>query len=306
MKKAGKRKVFHDLSVLHWNLHGKSLTHLDNVIHNTVDPPDVLCLQEVGGLTGIKEVQALPFAIGRQSYTAYCLDTPESWRGVCVAVRHELTVSVARSCPHPFGVMLLLRMQAVDWYFASLHFPNETREGGNDTWSSGSQMLEEFILPARIQDRVVVATDVNQDLSVELDTFAPVDRLRACLRLTGLDVIVPARNTWHARGISTKMFVRTPGMDFHMHVHDDLRLALPSDHSALLLTLFSCIPFFRRRPWVSRRCGKWAVNETRVQEALSARNLTTLSHRDIEHVAKESSFRPPNLIGILMAQRSLN
>ena len=257
--------------MLHWNLHGKSLTHLDNVIHNCIDPPDVLCLQEVGGLNGIREVQALPFAIGKQSYTAYCLDTPESWRGVCVAVRKELIAAVTQTLPHPFGVMARLRLQGTDWYFGSLHFPHDNRQASLETWASGIQILEEFILSARIQDRIVIAADVNQDLSKELDTFAQVPRLRACIRLTGLDVLVPDRDTWHARGISTKidfLLVRAPGLDFRMLVRDDLRLALPSDHSALTLNLFSRIPFYRRLPWVTRRCGKWSVSEDAVAKAL--------------------------------------
>ncbi|CAE7245230.1 unnamed protein product [Symbiodinium sp. CCMP2592] len=68
----------------------------------------------------------------------------------------------------------------------------------------------------------------------------------------GLDLLVPDRDTWHARGLSTKidfMFFRAPGMDFQLTVRDDL----------------------------TRRCGKWMAPEV------------------IESIAKQASFRPPNL-----------
>ena len=84
---------------------------------------DLLCLQEVGGLKGIEHVQGIPFSLGKQSYTAYALDAKESWRGVCLAVRHELTTAVECTQAHPFGVLAKLAMHGVHWYFASLHFP---------------------------------------------------------------------------------------------------------------------------------------------------------------------------------------
>ena len=99
------------------------MTQLTNVFQDNVDYPDLLCLQEVGGLKGIEHVQGIPFSLGKQSYIAYALDTKESWRGVCLAVRHELTTAVEYTQAHPFGVLAKLAMHGVHWYFASLHFP---------------------------------------------------------------------------------------------------------------------------------------------------------------------------------------
>ena len=97
------------------------------------------------------QIQAIPFSLGKQSYTAYSLDTKESWRGVCVAVRHELTPAVEFTPPHPFGVLAKLAMHGVHWYFvASLHFPHDNRGAAEDTWNSGIQIVEEFVMSARM------------------------------------------------------------------------------------------------------------------------------------------------------------
>ena len=99
-----------------WNVRGKSLAQLTNVFQDNVDYPDLLCLQEVGGLKGVDQIQGISFSLGKQSYTAYSLDTKESWRGVCLAVRHELTPAVEFTQPHPFGVLAKLALHGVHWH----------------------------------------------------------------------------------------------------------------------------------------------------------------------------------------------
>ena len=273
------------------------MTQLTNVFQDNVDHPDLLCLQEVGGLKGIEHVQGIPFSLGKQSYIAYALDTKESWRGVCLAARHELTTAVEYTQAHPFGVLAKLAMHGVHWYFASLHFPHDNREAAEDPWNSGIQLVEEFVMSARMHDRIVLACDINQDFTQELDSFVPLARLRACLNLTGLDVVDPGCNTWFGRGLSTKIdffLVRLPALDYQVHVHHDLRESLPSDHSGVGLTLYSTCPFFRRRPWVNKRCGRWLVDENKLRtqiQTLGGRLDQGLLHA----FAKASSTRMPSL-----------
>ena len=67
----------------------------------------------------------------------------------------------------------------------------------------------------------LLACDVNQDLTQDLDTLAPMARLRACLNLTGLDIVDPGCNTWFGRGLATKIdffLVRLPALDDNVHV----------------------------------------------------------------------------------------
>ena len=144
---------------------------------------------------------------------------------------------------------------------------------------------------------ILLACDVNQDLTQDLDTLAPMARLRACLNLTGLDIVDPGCNTWFGRGLATKIdffLVRLPALDYNVHVRHDLRESLPSDHSGVGLTLFSRCPFFRRRPWVNKRCGKWLVDENKMRKQV--RTLGRQIDQDILHeLAKASSTRMPSL-----------
>ena len=176
-------------------------------------------------------------------------------------------------------------------------FTHDNREAAEDTWNSGIQIVEEFVMSARMHDRILLGCDVNQDLAQELDTFAPMARLRACLNLTGLDVVDPGCNTCFGRGLATKIdffLVRLPALDYSVHVHHDLREALPSDHAGVRLTLFSRWPFFRGRPWVNKRCGKWLVDESKMRKQVASLGRQ-INHDVLNDLAEAASTRMPSL-----------
>ena len=59
-------------------------------------------------------------------------------------------------------------------------------------------------------------------------------------------------------------------------------------------TLFLKCPFFRRRPWVNKRCGKWLVDENKMRKQVGS--LGRQIDQDILHeLAKASSTRMPSL-----------
>ena len=71
-----------------WNLHGKSLEALADLMTGTCTPPDVLMLQELGGIRdlelGAQRVQE--WSLGPKTYNVYVVNTTASFRCVAVAV----------------------------------------------------------------------------------------------------------------------------------------------------------------------------------------------------------------------------
>ena len=91
---------------------------------------------------------------------------------------------------------------------------------------------------------------------------------RQFLARTGLEVSPPQGDTWVARGSSSAIdfflfrIFRLPRTEVQFWKREDLRIALPSDHNAVGMTLSLqgvSGPKLRRRQR-STLCGKWGMS----------------------------------------------
>ena len=131
-----------------WNLHGKSLGSLHELMQGMCQAPDVLLLQELGGHLGLSPgtVVTDQWQLNKVEYIVYVLNTEASFRCVACAIRQELVRAAPVTIPHPFGLLVKIADRTHQRLFGTLHFPHEQREDSLDTWARGAHSLHESLL----------------------------------------------------------------------------------------------------------------------------------------------------------------
>ena len=230
-----------NLRCMTWNLHGKSLDDLRNVLHLTEAPPDILMLQELGGVKELPEghTSTRDFHLGEMQYTVFLANPTDSFRCSALCVSQQLLTEPSACTIHRFGILPRLSLQGRKWLVGSLHFPHAQREDAVGSWQAGIEQLAQELLQLRSCDVAILGCDVNQDLHADVDEFHGMPFLRGLMRLHGLEPSRDLGPTWHARGVSSPIdffLLRTPRLHIQCSRRQDLRLALPSDHDPLSMT----------------------------------------------------------------------
>ena len=235
-----------------WNLHGKHLPALKNLLDRVEDPFDLLCLQEVGGFSHLPEGDTvLEFInISGVSYKAYIYQAPQSHRCLAVMVREDLDIQI--SARHLFGTGFVLQGRAMgrSVWLGTAHLPHQQRPDSEDCWLTSLARLDEILADARIQDVVLLGLDANQIPLNSNPSFPALSRLQFLAHHRGLEFNMHVGVTWEARGgcstIDWFMF-RWPMAEICVHLRPDLRTALPSDHNPLV-AVFTGRMGLRERP----------------------------------------------------------
>ena len=259
-----------------WNLHGKGSQHVSTLLTGMEVPADILCFQELGDVRGLAEGSSRTVleTIAGKEYQLFIANPKLSHRCSAVGVALDLEFNARQVHVHDFGILVFGQMHGVPWLLCSLHFPHQQRPDALKAWEEGVSDLLQHLTGLRWDHNIVVGHDLNQNLHAEFDEFEGMMHYREMIFQAGLQTSPALGDTWHARGISSAIdffLHQVRGAELSFHKREDLRIALPSDHDAMVMT------FSLRRPGTSKRrvrpprtlCGKWTVATGALWEELS-------------------------------------
>ena len=223
------------------------LDTLQDVIH----PPDLLLLQEVGGLGKGAPDAVLSFDLwsGTDKYSCFHIDSADGFRQICIVIRHPFAEHVQSTCALSVGLGVSLKpKRGKPIHAVTCHFPHSKRPDAKTVWENGTRELSSFLQTPHPDDFVIFSVDLNQDYTLHYDTFSEMPHFRTVIAQNDLRMQDYQGDSWFARGHSSKIdfsFFRGLGVEGSIQNRDDLRLGLPSDHNALLLTYSAKVPFLR-------------------------------------------------------------
>ena len=291
---------FSDLQVLHWNVRDKTVQDVLDTLQEVIHPPDLLLLQEVGGLGKGAPDAVLSFDLwsGNDKYSCFHIDSADGFRQICIVIRHPFAEHVQSTCALSVGLGVSLKpKRGKPIHAVTCHFPHSKRPDAKTVWENGTRELSSFLQTPHPDDFVIFSVDLNQDYTLHYDTFSEMPHFRTVIVQNDLRMQDYQGDSWFARGHSSKIdfsFFRGLGVEGSIQNRDDLRLGLPSDHNALLLTYSAKVPFLR--PHYRRTlCGKWNIDTRRAMNACleSAGKPFTLS--TLAGIRQACAIKPPSL-----------
>ncbi|CAE7335627.1 pol [Symbiodinium natans] len=282
-----------------WNLHGKSLEALADLMTGTCTPPDVLMLQELGGIRdlelGAQRVQE--WSLGPKTYNVYVVNTTASFRCVAVAVCTALIHARPEVVPHPLGLLVKLASDRGHFCLSSLHFPHEQRADAVEVWTTGIQSLQVQLSALSQHTQIVLGCDLNQNYASQVDSFPGMSHMRSLVHVHGLRGSAPLGGTWHARGLSTPIdwwLFRTHGCQAQFWKDEGMRQALPSDHDPIFLQITVSAHWFQRTWRPQDKTGQWNYRSEIREQGL--RDPEFIYNQDsISELCQKAATRPPNL-----------
>ncbi|CAE7227014.1 pol [Symbiodinium microadriaticum] len=192
------------------------------------------------------------------------------------------------------------------------HFEVDTRTGDAETvWKDTLEGLDLELAPANPEDVIMIGADVNQDLRAVVDEFSGVGHLRALIAKYDLVYNRSLGATWSARGCESEIdfvMVRAARISLAAHKREDMRDALPSDHSPVFAVLHTPLPLVTRSQRPITKCGRWLVDGLVLQAyaeegkpfepeefknlcASHARRLPSLRYRDSQELKATIALR---------------
>ena len=283
---------------MQWNLHGKHLSALKNLLDKLEDPFDLLCLQEVGGFSHLPDGESIFEAITLSGvpYKAYVYQAPQTHRCVAILIREDLDINI--SVRHLFGTGFLVQGRAMGrtFWLGSAHLPHQQRPDSEECWLASLARLDEILAAARYQDVILLGLDANQDPLNSNPHFPALSRLQFLARHRGLEFNMHAGPTWEARGEFSTIdwfLFRWPMMEILVHLRPDLRTALPSDHNPLVacFTGRSGLKLRPRRP--RHGCGRWSVPDKPLRK-LAQDSESSFDPVEFAKVCRQHGTRLPN------------
>ncbi|CAE7741516.1 unnamed protein product [Symbiodinium sp. CCMP2592] len=258
-------------------------------------------LQEVGDVRGLSlGCHREDFAvIAGKEFVAYIANPEKSHRCSALLVACALEFKLHEVQVHEVGVSVRGKMLEREFYMATMHFPHAHRPDAVEVWRANTVSLQETLDRCPADATVLIGQDLNQNLHAEVDDFEGMMHMRQFLARTGLEVSPDQGVTWVARGSESAIdffLFRAPCTEVSFWKREDFRLALPSDHNAvgMSIRLATGRTPLRRRPRQTR-CGKWVVRDDALWEHMQA-----VSEWDQETVATACMqpgvcSRPPSL-----------
>ena len=107
---------FSDLEIIYWNIRGKTVQDILDILHGVMHPPDRLMLQEVGGLGKGEPDSVLSFEVwsGSGKYSCFHVDSAEGFRQIWVAIRHPFPEYVQKTSVLSVGLGVILTPRGAD------------------------------------------------------------------------------------------------------------------------------------------------------------------------------------------------
>ena len=98
----------HEFIFVTWNLHGKHLSSIQNLLDGTEDPPDALSFHEVGGFSDLPQGEGRKESVSFSgvTYRTFVYQTPFSHRCTALLLRQDLILEVKHR--HVFGSGFIL------------------------------------------------------------------------------------------------------------------------------------------------------------------------------------------------------
>ena len=291
-------KEIREFVPMQWNLHGKHLSALKNLLDKLEDPFDLLCLQEVGGFSHLPDGESIfeSITLSDVPYKAYVYQAPQAHRCVAILIREDLDINI--SVRHLFGTGFLIQGRAMgrNFWLGSAHLPHQQRPDAEECWLASLARLDEILAAARYQDVILLGLDANQDTLNSNPHFPALSRLQFLARHRGLEFSMHAGPTWEARGEFSTIdwfLFRWPMMEILVHLRPDLRTALPSDHNPLVacFTGRSGLKLRPRRP--KHGCGRWSVPDKPLQ-TLAQDPKGPFDPAEFSKICRQHGTRLPN------------
>ena len=90
-----------------WNVHGKHLSAITNLLNGMEGPPEILCLQELGGFARLPKGETITetVTISGVSCTVVVYQAPLAHHAIAVLFQDNLRIEVRKQ--HPFGAGIL-------------------------------------------------------------------------------------------------------------------------------------------------------------------------------------------------------
>ena len=85
-------------------MRGKTVQDVLDTLQDVIHPPDLLLLQEVGGLGKGAPDAVLSFDLwsGSDKYSCFHIDSAEGFRQICIVIRHPFAEHVQSTCVRYF------------------------------------------------------------------------------------------------------------------------------------------------------------------------------------------------------------
>ena len=227
-----------------WNLHGKGIKHVSSMLEGLEEPPEILFFQEVGDVRDLAEgtyFQDL-FVVAGHDFVGYgyVANPRHSWRSSVILVACALEFQLLHVHVLDIGLYIAGCMLHETWHCMTLHFPHAHRPDAADVWRNSCAAVQELLGPVPVRQKILVGHDLNQDVHAPVDAFPGMLHYRQLLARTSLEISPPQGDTWYARGSSSAIdFVlfRLKHVEVTYWKRQDYRVALPSDHDAVGLTM---------------------------------------------------------------------
>ena len=200
-KTSSKREIS-ELVACTWNLHGKHVSALSNLLNDTEDPPDFLCVQELGGFSKLTkgETTTESITISGAPFTMIVYQAPLAHHAVGILFQDRFDVELRKQHLFGTGIVLQLRTHGRSFWLGSGHLPHQQRPDAEDVWLSSLTRLDEILSEARFCDVIAMGMDCNQNLLHENPSFAALSRIHILLKYRGLEFNPACGPTWTARG----------------------------------------------------------------------------------------------------------
>ena len=225
-----------------WNLHGKGIEQVSTLLDGLEVPPDVITLQEIGNVQGLalgtRREEFMQVA-GRE-FVVYVVNPELSHRCSAILVACEFEFVLKEFVVHGVGLSVRGCMLGRQFFIAGLHLPHAHRPDALEVWRNSLTSLQESLDRCDTDATVLVGHDLNQDAHADVDVFEGMLHYRQLLARTGLELSPPQGRTWVARGSESSIdffLFRVPHSEVSFWVREDLRMALPSDHNAVGITI---------------------------------------------------------------------
>ena len=271
----------------------------------------MLFLQELGACPGAtSEVTSQEFMLGGRAYSLFLVSAPEAHRCQATLIRADLGFSAERRTALPTGMLLQGSLAGNSSIcFACLHLPHSKgtntdsrpHSGAEECWKNTLEQLDAGLESRKEGDSLVMGLDLNQDIHAKTDSFAGMTYLRGLMAKYSLSVHVSVGSTWGARGVESEIdavLASMPRTRMYAWNRDDMKEALPSDHSPVFCRLVSPQPLVHRGRRLETRCGRWITDSAVIEEyanqggefnmkefemaCTKARRMPSLRYRDSE------------------------
>ena len=268
------------------------------MLDRTEDAWDVLFLQELGGFASVPkgDVRTEVLSLSGESYHVCVYQAPMSHHCIAILRRDKLALDIKNK--HPFGTGLILecRSQGRTMWLGAGHLPHQQRPDAEEVWLSSLARVDEILSEARFCDGILLGMDLNQNLTLMNSGFPALARLRLLLSHRGLEFNACMGDTWQARNESSCIdwfLFRWPMIRPSFALRDDLRLALPSDHKAVLANFGGRVGLFERPHRPRNGCGRWYV-PTEVLERASNLKSFEFTQENFRILCQEFGSRLPS------------